>query len=130
MRNAQNQRHGVSCQLCSSEHSALPAAWKSGVTLQHVKLKVEAFDYLQLPVDIKEGVVGRLQVQVQCCSSVLLCHSPVMHACAAHKCYTHTYCTAIALPIWHVFVSACREHVLHAGAMASVHRTPAANCAV
>lgn len=42
----------------------LDAAWKSGVTLQNVKLKTEAFDYLQLPFDVKEGVVGRLQVQV------------------------------------------------------------------
>lgn len=31
--------------------------------LENVRLKVEAFDYLQLPFDIKEGVVGRIEVQ-------------------------------------------------------------------
>ena len=29
-----------------------------------MQLKVEAFDYLQLPVAVKEGRVGKLQIQV------------------------------------------------------------------
>ena len=32
--------------------------------LDNVRLKVDAFDYLQLPFDIKEGIVGRIEVQV------------------------------------------------------------------
>ncbi len=39
-------------------------AWKTGLTLEDVKLKVEAFDYLQLPFAVKEGVAGKLQIQV------------------------------------------------------------------
>lgn len=34
------------------------------MTLENVKLKAEAFDYLQLPFEFKEGVIGRCQVQV------------------------------------------------------------------
>lgn len=107
----------------SLTYSTVPAAWKSGVTLQNVKLKVEAFDYLQLPIDVREGVVGRLQVQVQCCSSVL-------RAQAAHMCYTHERCTAVALSVRHLPSLAHTEHVLHAGTLASIYRAPAANCAV
>ena len=40
------------------------AAWKTGFVLDNVRLKVDAFDYLQLPFDIKEGIVGRIEVQV------------------------------------------------------------------
>ena len=39
-------------------------AWKTGLTLEDVRLKVEAFDYLQLPLAVKEGVAGKLQIQV------------------------------------------------------------------
>ena len=42
------------------------AAWKTGFVLDNVRLKVEAFDYLQLPFDIKEGIIGRIEVQVRC----------------------------------------------------------------
>ena len=39
------------------------------MTLENVRLKVEAFDYLQLPINITEGCIGRLVVQVICSSS-------------------------------------------------------------
>ena len=35
------------------------------MTLENVRLKVEAFEYLQLPINITEGCIGRLVVQVQ-----------------------------------------------------------------
>ncbi len=34
--------------------------------LKDVRLKVEAFDYLQLPINITEGCIGRLVIQVIC----------------------------------------------------------------
>ena len=36
------------------------------MTLENVRLKVEAFEYLQLPINITEGRIGRLVVQVMC----------------------------------------------------------------
>ncbi len=41
--------------------------------LENVRLKVEAFDYLQLPFVFTEGCIGRLEVQVRahCTSSVV-----------------------------------------------------------
>ena len=47
------------------DNCAVGAAWKTGFVLDNVRLKVEAFDYLQLPFDIKEGIVGRIEVQVR-----------------------------------------------------------------
>lgn len=35
-----------------------------GVTLHNLQLRVEALEYLQLPVTIKEGYIGRLSLQV------------------------------------------------------------------
>ena len=34
------------------------------MTLENVRLKLEAFEYLQLPFNITEGCIGRLVVQV------------------------------------------------------------------
>ena len=42
------------------------------MTLENVRLKVEAFDYLQLPINITEGCIGRLVVQV--CTHLQLSH--------------------------------------------------------
>jgi hypothetical protein len=33
--------------------------------LENVRLKVEAFEYLQLPFDITEGCIGRVEVQAR-----------------------------------------------------------------
>ena len=38
--------------------------WSTGLVLENVRLKVEAFEYLQLPFNIKEGSIGRLEIQV------------------------------------------------------------------
>ncbi len=53
------------------------------MTLKNVKLKVEAFDYLQLPFDVKEGVIGRCQVQVRC---LTLCRRALPQSCANDGC--------------------------------------------
>ena len=52
----------------------LVAAWRTGFVLENVRLKVEAFDYLQLPFNIKEGVVGRIQVQARSADDFLHLH--------------------------------------------------------
>ena len=52
------------------------AAWKTGFVLDNVRLKVDAFDYLQLPFEIKEGIVGRIEVQASCLPIVAPCHRP------------------------------------------------------
>lgn len=85
------------------------AAWKSGVTLQNVKLKAEAFDYLQLPVDVKEGIVGRLQVQVPHSAACvpacplarhdIACPQTVSASCAHCK---QRDCLHVQVP-WHPF---------------------------
>lgn len=41
--------------------------------LEDVQLRVEAFEYLQLPFAIKEGSVGRLKLQVRCNASAVAC---------------------------------------------------------
>ena len=46
-------------------HVLLHAGWSTGLTLENVRLKVEAFEYLQLPFNITEGCIGRLVVQVR-----------------------------------------------------------------
>ncbi len=45
--------------------------------LHNVRIKVEAFDALDLPFDIKEGIIGRLAVQASAgiCSGNPLVHS-------------------------------------------------------
>ncbi len=48
------------------------AAWSTGFVLENVRLKVEAFDYLQLPFVITEGCIGRLEVQARSCSKPAL----------------------------------------------------------
>ena len=45
-------------------HLAILLGWSTGLVLENVRLKVEAFEYLQLPFNIKEGCIGRLEVQV------------------------------------------------------------------
>ena len=45
-------------------HVLLHAGWSTGLTLENVRLKVEAFEYLQLPFNITEGRIGRLILQV------------------------------------------------------------------
>ena len=39
------------------------AAWSTGFVLENVGLKVDAFDYLQLPFAVRSGCIGRLEVQ-------------------------------------------------------------------
>ena len=51
------------------------AAWSTGFVLENVRLKVEAFDYLQLPFVFTEGCIGRLEVQAR-----THCISPIVHA--------------------------------------------------
>ena len=48
------------------------AAWSTGFVLENVRLKVEAFEYLQLPFVFTEGCIGRLEVQVRThCTSII-----------------------------------------------------------
>jgi len=42
----------------------LNAAWSTGLVLENLRLKVAAFEYLQLPFAIHEGNLGRLEIQV------------------------------------------------------------------
>jgi len=45
------------------------------MTLENVRIKVEAFEYLQLPINITEGCIGHLVVQVTCfASDMWACH--------------------------------------------------------
>ena len=50
----------------SSKRLHLPNApgWSTSLVLEDVQLKVEAFEYLQLPFNITEGSIGRLEIQV------------------------------------------------------------------
>lgn len=45
------------------------------MTLEDVRLKVEAFEYLQLPLNITEGCIGRLVVQVICTAGSSISHA-------------------------------------------------------
>jgi hypothetical protein len=47
--------------------------------LEDVQLRVEAFEYLQLPFAIKEGSVGRLKLQV--CAIVTGCAEAALFLC-------------------------------------------------
>ncbi|MCO5559152.1 hypothetical protein L7F22_012745 [Adiantum nelumboides] len=38
--------------------------WNGVAQLENLELRLEAFDYLQLPIAIKNGLVGRLKIQV------------------------------------------------------------------
>ncbi|GBG69822.1 hypothetical protein CBR_g4651 [Chara braunii] len=38
--------------------------WSGVVLLENVEIQTEAFDYLQLPFAIREGSIGKLQLQV------------------------------------------------------------------
>lgn len=38
--------------------------WNGVAQLENVELRLEAFDYLQLPIAIRKGVVGKLKIQV------------------------------------------------------------------
>lgn len=38
--------------------------WSTSLVLENARLKVEAFEYLQLPFNIREGCIGRLEIQV------------------------------------------------------------------
>ena len=49
------------------------------MTLENVRLKVEAFEYLQLPITITEGCIGRLVVQARHnASSLGVSHTSLM----------------------------------------------------
>jgi len=41
-----------------------PAAWRTGLTLENVLLRLDAFEHLQLPVELLHGSIGRIQAQV------------------------------------------------------------------
>jgi hypothetical protein len=43
----------------------LSTAWSTGFILENVQIKVEAFEYLQLPLEVSYGCIGRLEVQVR-----------------------------------------------------------------
>lgn len=45
--------------------SPMNAAWSTGLVLENLKLKVAALEYLQLPIAIHEGNLGRLEIQVR-----------------------------------------------------------------
>lgn len=59
--------------LCSCPH---PAAWRTGLTLENVLLRLDAFEHLQLPVELLHGSIGRIQAQARTC-----CCLP--HGCSA-----------------------------------------------
>ena len=40
-------------------------AWSTGVVLENLEVIPEAFDYLQLPVKLRKGFVGRLEIKVK-----------------------------------------------------------------
>lgn len=44
-----------------------PAAWRTGLTLENVLLRLDAFEHLQLPVELLHGSIGRIQAQVHLC---------------------------------------------------------------
>ena len=54
------------CSPCSHKHNltATSAVWSTGFVLENVTLKLESFEYLQLPFAISEGCIGQLKVQV------------------------------------------------------------------
>jgi hypothetical protein len=54
---------GVRCCVPASTHLVAPLHAGQGV-LENVQLRVEAFEYLQLPIAIKRGRIGRLKLQV------------------------------------------------------------------
>lgn len=60
------QNLSTPCILLPAPHrtASLPAAWRTGVTLEDVRLRVEALEYLQLPVAVQSGRIGRLSFQV------------------------------------------------------------------
>lgn len=45
-------------------HAILHSGWSTSLVLENVRLKVEAFEYLQLPFNLREGCIGRLEIQV------------------------------------------------------------------
>ena len=58
-------------------------AWSTGFVLENVRLKVEAFDYLQLPFVFTEGCIGRLEVQARtpCTSTICYLEAKVSTYC-------------------------------------------------
>ena len=53
------------CQPLSAFHPT--AAWRTGLTLENVLLRLDAFEHLQLPVELLHGSIGRIQAQVRWC---------------------------------------------------------------
>ena len=47
----------------ADNQSCMGADGRTDIVLHNVRIKVEAFDALDLPFDIKEGTIGRLAVQ-------------------------------------------------------------------
>jgi hypothetical protein len=43
---------------------SLWSAWRTGLTLENVLLRLDAFEHLQLPVELLHGSIGRIQAQV------------------------------------------------------------------
>jgi hypothetical protein len=53
------------CRLAHASHSpSACAAWRTGLTLEDVALRRDAFEHLQLPFTLRSGRIGRIQVQV------------------------------------------------------------------
>lgn len=49
----------------------LLAAWRTGLTLEHVLLRLDAFEHLQLPVELLHGSIGRIQAQARGCTRAM-----------------------------------------------------------
>lgn len=52
------------CLIVSNKTSTFVSAWRTGLTLENVALRTDAFDHLQLPLKLQHGRVGRVTAQV------------------------------------------------------------------
>jgi hypothetical protein len=59
--------------------NGLWTAWRTGFILENVQIKVEAFEYLQLPVEVSYGCIGRLEVQVRVPQAFCFTHHHVTY---------------------------------------------------
>lgn len=79
---------------CDTQPPTNPADTQPGEgILAHVQLRGEAFEYLQLPLVIKEGSVGRLKLQVRVVGPGVLSTATCQAAHAGHTSLASTqYC--------------------------------------
>ena len=70
------------------------------MTLENVRIKVEAFEYLQLPINITEGCIGHLVVQVTCfASDIWACHPHLLTNAQGQGLLHTAYVSLIPRPV-------------------------------